>query len=139
MNGSLWDDVVADLRTDHRCVVPTLPLGGHRLPMRQDADLSPGGVARLLGEFVERLGLRDATLVGNDTGGALAQLLVAERPDLVSELVLASCEAFDNFPPGCPARLVLTSLTATRSSRSTSRPSSRASCGSSPVRPTGGR
>lgn len=86
-------------------MVPTLPLGGHRRAMRPDADLSPAGVARLLGEFVEELGLRDATLVGNDTGGALAQLLVAERPDLVGELVLASCEAFENFPPGLPGRV----------------------------------
>jgi pimeloyl-ACP methyl ester carboxylesterase len=40
MNGSLWRGVVADLRPDHRCVMPTLPLGGHRRPMKPDADLS---------------------------------------------------------------------------------------------------
>ena len=39
MDGSLWRGVVADLRPDYRCVVPTLPLGGHRRPMRPDADL----------------------------------------------------------------------------------------------------
>jgi pimeloyl-ACP methyl ester carboxylesterase len=105
MNGSVWRDVVCDLGVDHRCVVPTLPLGAHRHPMGLGADLSPAGVARLLGEFLERLGLRGATLVGNDTGGALAQLLAAERPDLVGELVLASCDAFDNFPPGLPGRV----------------------------------
>jgi pimeloyl-ACP methyl ester carboxylesterase len=105
MNGSLWDDVVRDLAVDHRCVVPTLPLGAHRHPMRPDADLSPAGVARLLGELIERLGLHGATVVGNDTGGALAQLLAAERPGLVGELVLASCDAFDNFPPGLPGRV----------------------------------
>jgi pimeloyl-ACP methyl ester carboxylesterase len=105
MNGSLWDDVVRDLAVDHRCVVPTLPLGAHRHPMHPDADLSPAGVARSLGELIERLGLHGATVVGNDTGGALAQLLAAERPDLVGELVLASCDAFDNFPPGLPGRV----------------------------------
>jgi pimeloyl-ACP methyl ester carboxylesterase len=105
MDGSLWRHVVADLRSDYRCVVPTLPLGGHRRPMRPDADLSPRGIARLVAEFLERLDLRDVTLVGNDWGGA--QLLIAEgRAERVGRLVLASCEAFDNFPPGLPGRAV---------------------------------
>jgi pimeloyl-ACP methyl ester carboxylesterase len=51
MDGSLWRNVVADLRRDYRCVLPTLPLGGHRQPMRPDADLSLPGIARLVGEF----------------------------------------------------------------------------------------
>lgn len=107
MDGSLWDDVVADLRADHRCVVPTLPLGAHTLPMREDADLSPRGLARLLGEFLERLELDDVTLVGNDTGGALVQLLLAAGAPQVGRVVLASCDAFDNFPPGLTGRTVV--------------------------------
>ncbi|WP_328471771.1 alpha/beta fold hydrolase [Streptomyces sp. NBC_00448] len=107
MDGSLWDDVVADLRTDHRCVVPTLPLGAHTLPMREDADLSPRGLARLLGEFLERLELDDVTLVGNDTGGALVQLLLVAGAPRVGRVVLASCDAFDNFPPGLTGRTVV--------------------------------
>src|SRR6266571_1798526 len=70
MDASLWDDVVADLSVDHRCVVPTLPLGAHRHAMRSDADLSLPGIARLVIEFLDRLGLHDVTLIGNDTGGA---------------------------------------------------------------------
>ena len=34
MDGSVWDPVVSELRGDHRCIVPTLPLGAHRRPMR---------------------------------------------------------------------------------------------------------
>ena len=103
MNGSLWRHVVADLRVDHRCVVPTLPLGGHRRPMRPDADLSLPVMARLVAEFLEELGLRDVTLVGNDWGGA--QLVVSEgRADRVGRLVLVACEAFDNYPPGLPGK-----------------------------------
>jgi pimeloyl-ACP methyl ester carboxylesterase len=105
MDGSLWRRVVADLREDHRCIVPTLPLGGHRRPMRPDADLSLLGIARLVAEFLEGLDLRGVTLVGNDWGGA--QLLVSEGLDgRVGRLVLASCEAFDNYPPGLPGRAV---------------------------------
>jgi pimeloyl-ACP methyl ester carboxylesterase len=74
MDASLWDEVVADLSADHRCVVPTLPLGAHRRALRAGADLSLPGIARLAAEFLDRLDLRDVTLVGNDTGGALVQL-----------------------------------------------------------------
>ena len=104
MAGSVWRHVVAQLRDNHRCVVPTLPLGAHRRPMRADADLSLRGHARLLAEFLERLDLRDVTLVQNDIGIAL--VLAVERPERVARLVLASCEAFDNYPPGLPGRTV---------------------------------
>lgn len=104
-NGSLWRHVVAELRQEHRCVVPTLPLGGHRRPMRSDADLSMRGLSRLVAEFIERLDLRDVTLIENDWGGA--HLLVSERGgERVARLVLTSCEAFDNYPPGLPGRVV---------------------------------
>ncbi|MEU1367930.1 alpha/beta hydrolase [Streptomyces sp. NPDC005803] len=103
MDGSLWRHVVADLRDGHRCVVPTLPLGGHRRPMRPDADLSVLGVARLVAEFLDALGLTDVTLVMNDWGGA--QALVADgRDQRIGKLVITSCEAFDNFPPGLPGK-----------------------------------
>lgn len=68
MDGSVWRHVVRELRADHRCVVPTLPVGGHRRPMRADADLSLHGLAKLQAEFLEALDLRDVTLVGNDLG-----------------------------------------------------------------------
>ncbi len=70
MDGSLWCHVVRELRTDHRCVVPTMPLGSHRRPMRADADLSPHSIAHLQAEFLEALDLRNVTLVGNDLGCA---------------------------------------------------------------------
>ncbi|WP_284742610.1 alpha/beta fold hydrolase [Amycolatopsis sp. RTGN1] len=99
MDGTLWDGPVAAL-DEHRCVVPTLPLGAHRVPMHDAADLSLPGIAALLAEFLERLDLRDVTLAGVDTGGALVQLLMVAGEPRVSRVVLASCDAFDNFPPG---------------------------------------
>lgn len=104
-NGSLWRHVVAELRPDHRCVVPTLPLGGHRRAMRSDADLSMRGVSRVVAEFLDRLDLSAVTLVENDWGGA--HLILSERSgERVARLVLTSCEAFDNYPPGLPGRAV---------------------------------
>ncbi|GAB3971892.1 alpha/beta hydrolase [Actinoallomurus acanthiterrae] len=109
MDASLWDGPIADLSADHRCVAPTLPLGAHRHAMRPDADLSLPGTARLVAEFLDRLDLHDVTLVGNDTGGALAQLLMCDGAARVGRVVLASCDAFDNFPPGLTGKtLVLT-------------------------------
>ncbi|MBZ4319493.1 alpha/beta fold hydrolase [Streptomyces huiliensis] len=101
MNGRQWRKVVP-LLDGYRCVLPTLPLGGHRRPMRPDADLSQTGIARLLDEFMERLGLDDVTLVLNDWGGG--QFMISEgRAGRLARLVLVACEAFDNFPPG-PAK-----------------------------------
>ncbi len=102
MDGTLFDEVVADLRSDHRCVVPTLPLGGHRLPMHPDADLSLPGFGRILGEFLERLDLDAVTLVQCDHAAAL--VYAGERPDRVARLVISSCEAFENYPPGLPGK-----------------------------------
>ena len=107
MDGSLWDEVVAGLSGDFRCVVPTLPLGAHRLGMRDGTDLSLPGIARLTAEFLDRLDLRDVTLAGNDTGGALVQLLMADGGDRVGRAVLVSCDAFDNFPPGLTGKALV--------------------------------
>ncbi|QKG19084.1 alpha/beta fold hydrolase [Actinomadura verrucosospora] len=98
MDASLWDGAVAELSRDHRCVAPTLPLGAHRRAMRPGADLSLDGVARMVAEFVDRLGLRDVTLVGSDTGGALVQLVLRDGAERVARAVLVSCEAFGNLP-----------------------------------------
>lgn len=109
MNATVWRKVVAALPAQYRCILPTWPLGGHRYPMRSDADLSLRGLGLLVGEFLEQLELREVTLVLNDWGGG--QLLLTEgRTHRLARVVLTSCEAFDNYPPGLPGRLlVLTS------------------------------
>jgi pimeloyl-ACP methyl ester carboxylesterase len=99
VNGDLWRKVVPWLERRFRCLLPDLPLGGHALPMPPDADLTPPGVARLIAEFLEALGLPDATLVGNDTGGAFCQLVVTRHPERVGRLVLTNCDAYENFLP----------------------------------------
>src|SRR5919201_1815440 len=94
--GALWSAVVPLLAGDARCIVPELPLGAHKQPMKPDADLSPRSVARLIAELMEKLDLSDVTLVGNDTGGAICQLLVTEHPERVGRLVLTPCEAIED-------------------------------------------
>src|SRR5436305_13454698 len=99
VSGTVWDQVVPLLAARVRCIVPDLPLGSHRQAMNPSADLSPPGLAALIAELLERLGLEDVTLVGNDTGGALCQLVVAGHPNRIGRLVLTNCDAFEHFPP----------------------------------------
>ncbi len=104
MDGELWRDVVGELDGRCRVVRPTLPLGAHRRPMKPDADLSLRGLGRLVAELLERLELDDVTLCFNDWGGA--QVMIADGlVQRVGRLVLVSCEAFENYPPGIPGRL----------------------------------
>jgi pimeloyl-ACP methyl ester carboxylesterase len=108
MSATLWDAVIPEISDAYRCIAPTLPLGAHRRPVRPDADLSLPGIARLVAELLERLDLSGVTLVGNDTGGAVAQLVAADAglSKRVGRLVLVSCEAFDNLPPGLTGRTI---------------------------------
>jgi pimeloyl-ACP methyl ester carboxylesterase len=99
VDGTLWRNVTPPLEVEFRCVAPDWPLGSHRQPMDAHAELSPRGVARLIAEFIERLELEDVTLVANDTGGAIAQLLAVESPEHIARLVLTPCDAFENFFP----------------------------------------
>jgi pimeloyl-ACP methyl ester carboxylesterase len=99
VDGTLWRKVVPGLDDTFRCIVPDLPLGSHRTPMREDADLSPYGLAALIAEFIAALGLEDVTLVGNDTGGALCQITTTRHPERLGRLVLTPCDAYENFLP----------------------------------------
>ena len=96
----LWLEVAERLaRLGFRCYLPNWPLGSHTIPVNDGADLSPRGVATMIHDFIADLGLTDVTLVGNDTGGGLCQLLIDAYPDDVGRVVLTNCDAFDKFPP----------------------------------------
>ncbi|MCW1820840.1 alpha/beta hydrolase [Mycolicibacterium conceptionense] len=101
MDGRQWRKVIP-LLAEYRCITPTLPLGAHVAPMRADADLTETGVAHILADFLDALNLSGVTLVLNDWGGG--QFIISEGRDArIAKLVLASCTAFDNYPPK-PAR-----------------------------------
>jgi pimeloyl-ACP methyl ester carboxylesterase len=105
MDGRQWGHVVDLLGGSFRCVVPTLPLGAHRQPMRAGTDLSLRGHAALIAAFLAKLDLVDVTLIFNDW--CAAQLLVADGlTDRVARLVLVSVETYDNYPPGLPGRVL---------------------------------
>ena len=98
VNANLWRKVVPGLAGEHRCVSLDLPLGSHIVPV-PDNPLTPPDLADLAAAAIEELGLGPVTLVGNDTGGGISQLIAVRRPELIDRMVLTSCDAYDVFPP----------------------------------------
>jgi pimeloyl-ACP methyl ester carboxylesterase len=100
MGASVWRPLAERLsERGFLCLAPTWPLGAHAEPMSVDADLTMGGIAALVGEFLDSLELHDVVLVGNDTGGAVAQIVSTTTDQRLGALVLTSCDAFEHFPP----------------------------------------
>lgn len=100
VDGRLWDGVVDRLSDRCRCIAPDWPIAAHQIAMNPDADLSPPGIAALIASFLDALELEDVTIVGNDSGGAMSQVLVTRHPERIGRLVLTNCDTHDNFPPG---------------------------------------
>lgn len=101
----LWDDVIAHLRPSYRCIVPELPFGCHQVAAPADIVLTISSMAELLNDFIAELGLRDVTVVSVDWGGA--QLLIEPGgADRITRIALVACEAFDNYPPGLPGKIL---------------------------------
>ncbi len=100
VDGRLWDGVVDRLSDRCRCIAPDWPIGAQQVAMNPDADLSPPGIAAIIADFLEALDLEDVTIVGNDSGGAMSQVLVTRHPERVGRLVLTNCDTHENFPPG---------------------------------------
>ncbi|HWM63323.1 MAG TPA: alpha/beta hydrolase [Solirubrobacterales bacterium] len=100
VDGRLWDGVVDGLSDRFRCIAPDWPIGAQQIAMKPDADLSPYGIAALIASFLDALDLEDVTIVGNDSGGAMSQVLVTRHPERIGRLVLTNCDTHENFPPG---------------------------------------
>jgi pimeloyl-ACP methyl ester carboxylesterase len=97
-NAALWRNVLEDLSKTRRCVALDLPLHG-RTSARGDQDWSLPGLAHVVEDLLNALGLDQADLVANDTGGAVAQVFAAAHPERIRSLVLTNCDTHDNLPP----------------------------------------
>jgi pimeloyl-ACP methyl ester carboxylesterase len=98
-DGELWREVTPRLTADFRVIAPDWPLGSHKTPLKAGSDLSPLGLARIIADFLAELDLSNVTLVGNDTGGAICQLVAAHHPERLGRLVLTPSDAYENFLP----------------------------------------
>lgn len=99
VDGRLWDGVVDRLSDRYRCIAPDWPMGAQQIALKPAADLSPPGVAATIASLLEALDLDDVTIVGNDSGGAMSQVLVTSHPQRIGRLVLTNCDTHENFPP----------------------------------------
>jgi pimeloyl-ACP methyl ester carboxylesterase len=104
MNDAQWNLALPLLPSGFSYLLPILPMGGHRIPMREDADLTMPGMVDVVADFLDALDLNDVTLVVTDWGGALF-LTDVGRDKRVARLVICPSEAFENFPPGFPGRV----------------------------------
>jgi pimeloyl-ACP methyl ester carboxylesterase len=105
MDHTLWDRVLPLLPEGFRYIRPVLPLGAHRRAMNPGTDLTLPGQVRLVADLLDMLQLENVTLVHSDWGGAL--FLTARGLDhRLARQVILPCEAFDNFPPGLPGKMV---------------------------------
>jgi pimeloyl-ACP methyl ester carboxylesterase len=95
-SGVLWRQVMESLAGSSRCIAVDLPAHGAS-PARDD--MSAAALAEALADLCDRLELGQVDLVGNDTGGAVAQIFAARHPDRTRTLVLTNCECEGNFPP----------------------------------------
>jgi len=98
MNGHLWRHQLAQLSDLRRCIAPDLLAHGDtEIAPAQDVSVSAN--ARMLVEFLDALGVDQVDLVGNDSGGGIAQILAAHHPERVRSLALTNCDAHDNWSP----------------------------------------
>lgn len=98
LNGHLWRHQLAELADLRRCLAPDLLAHGDT-EISGTPDLSVTANATMLREFLDALDIPHVDLVGNDSGGGIAQIFAATYPERVRTLTLTNCDAHDNWPP----------------------------------------
>jgi pimeloyl-ACP methyl ester carboxylesterase len=98
LNGHLWRHQLAQLSDIRRAIAVDLLAHGDT-EITPDQDVSVTANARMLNEFLDALTIDQVDLVGNDSGGGIAQIFAATHPERVRSLTLTDCDAHDNWPP----------------------------------------
>jgi pimeloyl-ACP methyl ester carboxylesterase len=98
LNGYLWRHQLTDLSSIRRCIaVDLLAHGDTEIAPEQDVSVTAN--AKMLKEFLDALKIDQVDLVGNDSGGGIAQIFAALYPERVRSLTLTDCDTHDNWPP----------------------------------------
>jgi pimeloyl-ACP methyl ester carboxylesterase len=98
LNGHLWRHQLEALADVRRCIAVDLLAHGDT-QIAPDQDVSVTANATMLKEFLDALQVDRVDLVGNDSGGGIAQIFAATHPSRVRSLTLTDCDAHDNWPP----------------------------------------
>lgn len=98
LNGHLWRHQLAHLSDVRRCIAFDILAHGDT-EISPDQDVSATANARMLLEFLDALKIHQVDLVGNDSGGGIAQIFAALHPGRVRSLTLTDSDTHDNWPP----------------------------------------
>jgi pimeloyl-ACP methyl ester carboxylesterase len=98
LNNYLWRHQLADLSDMRRCIAIDLLAHGDT-EIAPDQDVSVTANAEMLKQFLDALHIDQVDLVGNDSGGGIAQIFAALYPERVRSLTLTDCDTHDNWPP----------------------------------------
>lgn len=98
LNGNLWRNQLDALSDVRRCIaIDLLAHGNTQIDPKQDVSATAN--AQMIREFLDALRVDRADLIGNDSGGGIAQIFAALNPERVRSLTLTDCDAHDNWPP----------------------------------------
>lgn len=98
MNKHLWRHQIAELSDIRRCIAVDLLAHGDT-EITDDQDVSVTANAKMLKEFLDALDIDQIDLIGNDSGGGIAQIFAALNPERVRTFTLTDCDTHDNWPP----------------------------------------
>ena len=98
LNKHLWRHQLAGLSDIRRCIaIDLLAHGDTEIAPEQDVSVTAN--AKMLKEVLDALQLDQVDVVGNDSGGGIAQIFAALNPERVRSLTLTNCDTHDNWPP----------------------------------------
>jgi pimeloyl-ACP methyl ester carboxylesterase len=98
LNKHLWRHQLADLSDIRRCIAVDLLAHGDT-EITPDQDVSVTANAKMLKEVLDVLKIDQVDLVGNDSGGGIAQIFAALNSERVRTVTLTNCDTHDNWPP----------------------------------------
>lgn len=98
LNGFQWRGVIDRLQDVRRCIAPDL-LGLGFTRVADGQGVAPADQVDMLLDLMDRLDIQTFDLIGSDSGGAVAQLLMLRRPERVRTVLLANCDVETNSPP----------------------------------------
>ncbi|MBL95414.1 MAG: Haloalkane dehalogenase 2 [Alphaproteobacteria bacterium MarineAlpha3_Bin5] len=93
----LYHEVIPLLESHGRILAPDF-LGHGYSDKRDIFDRSLRSQTKMILEFMNKLEIEKATIVGHDTGGGVALILAIEHPEKIDQLVLSNIVAYDSWP-----------------------------------------
>jgi pimeloyl-ACP methyl ester carboxylesterase len=98
LNGFHWRHIIDRVGQRRRCIaIDLMGLGYSEIAPTQDVSFT--AQAQMIAEVLDALGIAQADLIANDSGGAIAQIFAAHNPHRLTSLVLTNCDVHDGWPP----------------------------------------